>query len=139
ATLRGVATTAEDFARRFKQAFRPLWLVALGIVRDADWAEDVVQEAAVVALGKLQEFDPATSFLAWMAQIVRFVALNRSRAQARRRTADVEPDRQGAEDHPSRRFEVHPGGLLPEHQAAFDDHLTRGLAQLTPTARACLL
>jgi len=82
--------TASDFAARFEASFRLLWTIASGITGDRSTAEDVVQDAAVIALGKLSEFDPGTSFNAWMGQIVRFVALNHARKHQRRRTTSLE-------------------------------------------------
>src|SRR5687767_9016051 len=65
-----------EFARNFRDSYRTLWTIAAGIVNDPFIAEDVVQEAAVTALGKLNEFEPNTNFTAWMAKIVRYIALN---------------------------------------------------------------
>ena len=48
--------------------------LAAAILHDKTAALDVVQEAAVVAMNKLAEFDPRTSFAAWAGQIVRFLA-----------------------------------------------------------------
>jgi hypothetical protein len=78
------------FAIQFRAAFRTLWTIAAGIVNDAATAEDVVQEAALTALGKLHEFEPNTNFTAWMAKIVRFIALNQSR-RGRRQPASLDP------------------------------------------------
>ena len=48
-----------DFTAQFNACYRVLWLVAVGIVGDATAAEDVVQEAALLALGKIEQFKPA--------------------------------------------------------------------------------
>jgi len=50
-------------------------------------AEDVVQDAAVVAFRKRSQFQAGTSFQAWVGAIVRNVALNVKRSQKRRRGA----------------------------------------------------
>ena len=80
-TPRGVLKSAE-FAGLFQRASRRLWCVAVGIVGNGAQAEDIVQEAASIALEKLTQFDPHSSFDAWMAQIVRFVAMNERRRGA---------------------------------------------------------
>src|SRR4051812_13906122 len=82
--------SAAAFAVQFRAAFRTLWTIAAGIVNDPAIAEDVVQEAALTALGKLSEFEPNTNFTAWMAKIVRFIALNQSR-RGRRQPASLDP------------------------------------------------
>src|SRR5262245_39471128 len=48
--------TAGDFAAHFAESFRLLWLIAVGITRDRALSEDIVQDAAVIALRKLDEF-----------------------------------------------------------------------------------
>src|SRR5262249_7753011 len=58
------SNTAElgEFAAQFNASFRVLWLIAAGITGDAALAEDVVQEAALVAMSKMDQFQPGTSF-----------------------------------------------------------------------------
>ena len=65
---RARSLTPDEFAERLSDSFRVLWLIAVGITRDAVGAEDVVQYAAMVALGKLDDFDRSTNFTAWMSQ-----------------------------------------------------------------------
>ena len=83
--------TADEFGDQFQGSFRVLWLVAVGIVQDRTQAEDVVQEAALIALGKLGQYQVGTNFTAWMSQIVRFVALNVYRKDAKHRAASLDP------------------------------------------------
>src|SRR5262245_38843036 len=71
--------TADEFAARFQSEARVLWTVAAGVLGDAGEAEDVLQEAAMMALSRLDRFERDTSFLAWMAAFVRNVALNHLR------------------------------------------------------------
>lgn len=140
----GVLTPAE-FAALFERASRRLWCVAVGITGDAAQAEDIVQDAAGIALGKIGQFDPGTSFDAWMAQIVRYVAMNERRRAARQRTRPVDPGTLA-----SRPSEDHGGGgagsppvdvvgKLRPGQDAFDDALAGALGGLAETPRACLL
>src|SRR5258705_9110813 len=81
-----------DFAAQFAASFRTLWLVAVGITGDRGGAEDVVQEAALLALGKLDKFEPGTNFRAWMAQMVRYVALNHARKRQKHRASALVPE-----------------------------------------------
>lgn len=121
--------TREEFGARFEAVSPALWCVALSILRNPDRAADAVQDAAAVALGKLGEFDPATSFGAWMSQIVRFVSLN----AARRHATDQARSRTPAPGSPD---QARPAPLPGE---PFDDELRAALDTLSDTARACLL
>lgn len=141
----GVLSPAE-FAGLFERASRRLWCVAVGVVGDASLAEDVVQEAAGIALGKLEQFDPSTSFNAWMGQIVRFVAMNERRRGVRQRTTPVDPTalagrvaQEGVTQGKAARALVDRGGRLAGDQDAFDDSLCAALEELSEMARACLL
>lgn len=82
--------TPEHFAKSFEAARRTLWIVAAAVVSDRAEADDLVQEAAIVGLARLEDFAPGSSFVAWMSQIVRNLARNSSRKTKRRRTSSVE-------------------------------------------------
>src|ERR1043165_8093013 len=113
-----------DFAAQFKSALRTLWLVAVGITGDRGGAEDVVQEAALLALGKLDQFEPGTNFRAWMAQMVRYVALNHARKRQKQRGAPLDPTiEQSPHRDPMQTPEVRlsSNGQLPANQTIFDD------------------
>jgi RNA polymerase sigma-70 factor (ECF subfamily) len=133
--------TPDGFARRFEGCAQALWCVAAAIVGDRHQAEDVLQEAAIVALKRLAEFDPSSAFLAWMGQIVRYVALNHARRRARARELSLEPGTAGSRPGAnslagacvSSRGDIAPG------QESFDDRLLAALRGLDGTARACLL
>jgi len=130
--------TPEAFASRFTAHARALWCIAVAILGRSSQAEDVLQEAALIALRKLHDFDPATSFPAWMGQIVRFVALNHARRS--RRTLPLEPASLARlESEPELERPVRGGGQLDPDQASFDDQIVAALARLDETARSCLL
>lgn len=97
----------------------------------------------MIALGKLDDFDPGTSFDAWMAQIVRFVALNERRRTQRRPSNPVDPavlDSSPISDRPSPDRSGHRSlAALLSDEHAFDDAVVRSLGSLEETARACLL
>jgi RNA polymerase sigma-70 factor (ECF subfamily) len=147
------ALTAEEFAARFQQAARVLWAVAAGVLGESSQVEDVLQESAVIALGKLEDFETGSNFTAWMARVVRFVALNHARRQRRRATTPVDPleldldprlcDAPRASENgragAARPSPIGARGELPADQADFDDRLLAALTKLRPTARACLL
>ena len=139
--------TSEQFARQFKDAGRVLWCIAAGETGDRSSADDIVQQAALVALERLDQFDPSTSFLAWMAQIVRYTAKNEVQKVRRRRTSSADPSAMDIglpasrdngllpdESSPISRF-----GHLLSDQNVFDDRLLKALATLDTVARSCLL
>ena len=115
----------DAFAERFEGAARVLWTIAASVLGHRAQVEDVIQEAAIVGLEKLDQFDPATRFEAWMGRIVRFVALNNLRREARRRTSEPEV----LESMPA----AEPLDL------GLGDDMQTALAGLRPVVRACLL
>lgn len=125
----------QEFGAHFSAASRVLWLIAVGIVGDASEAEDVVQDAAVVAFRKRHEFQAGSSFRAWVGAIVRNVALNAKRSQRRRRGAvngftETLPE-EGAP----------PGGqeAVPRIDQGLDARVLSALGEIGDIARACLL
>jgi RNA polymerase sigma-70 factor, ECF subfamily len=119
-------------------------MVAAGVTGDRASAEDIVQDAAVIALEKAGEFRPGTNFAAWMAEIVRRCALNHRRKTKGRRTYAADPavlarvgDRAlgGAEYGPVATTK----GEVLANQAALDDKLVAALGRLSADARSCLL
>ncbi len=101
----------------------------------------------MIALGKLDQFDPGSNFTAWMARIVRFVALNHGRKRAAQTLVDPESLDRSHESASTAQARAEfdranalngRGDLHPE-QSAFDDRLLSALNTLDPNARACLL
>jgi RNA polymerase sigma-70 factor, ECF subfamily len=136
--------TPAGFATRFEDAWPTLWFIAAAVLGDRSSADDVLQEAAMVALGKLSQFDPQTNFTAWMGKIVRFIALNHARRKNRAGTSSVDPhalevvvNRQQA---PHSTLVNGRGELFSGARGEnFDDRLLSALDSLDETARACLL
>lgn len=144
------ASEADDAARtQFEACFHAsaptLWCIAVSIVGDRTLADDVLQDAAVIAMSKFSEFDPSTSFTAWGGRIVRYVALNAARKRTRQRAVSVSIDPVDLDRHPRSFDDRHTAtgidqrGELTIDQSAFDDNVRDALMELRPTARACLL
>src|SRR5262245_24300868 len=135
--------TPAAFAAQFQGSWRALWCIAAAVVGDRAQADDVLQEAALVALGKLGQFDPASNFTAWMGQIVRFVALNQARKRTRSLASSVDPHaiEVTAVSTPatSNHSPLTGQGQLNEVADSFDERLLSALRGLEDTARACLL
>ena len=96
----------------------------------------------MIALGKLNQFDPATSFTAWMGRIVRFCGLNIARHRARRRTVSLEGGAFGesvAHKPAPPSSPLTSRGELADNQASFDDSVLAALGSVDETARTCLL
>ena len=135
----------EEFAARFTACSRTIWCVAAAIVGDPGLAEDVLQEAAVIALRKLDQFDPDTSFTAWMSQIVRYVALNNARRRSRHHALAVDPahlNETVAAETRETPLELTGHGQLrldDADRSGIDDELLAALRLLDDDARACLL
>jgi len=115
--------------------------LAAGIVGDRRDAEDIVQQAMLIAIEKNNEFESESHFIGWLAGIVRNCALNHRRKSARRKTQPTDPadmvavETGGAPASPVNR---ETGNLKPL-QGSFDDRMKSALQQLTPKARSCLL
>lgn len=136
--------TPAGFAARFEDAWPTLWFVATAVLNDRSAADDVLQEAAMVALSKLSQFDPKTNFTAWMGKIVRFIALNHARRKVRNGRSGV--DVQALDIEATPQVTGNPGLLNGHGQldveisvANFDDRVLSALRTLDDTARACLL
>lgn len=134
-----------QFARLFEQSWRTLWCIAASVLGRRDEIEDVLQEAALIAMTKLEEFDPNTSFAAWMGQIVRYTALNTGRRRARRQAITPGSERL-VEESPAQTMnpnaqppDVTNVGQVAADQTSFDDRLLNALGRLGETQRACLL
>jgi RNA polymerase sigma-70 factor (ECF subfamily) len=134
--------TLASFEQAVQAHSRTLWSVAAGVLGRRDGAEDVVQEAVIVALGKKSELSKVENFVAWMAQIVRFVALNRRRSN-KIRAADGEEAlmRIAADEDQGPRHDrlIDTHGRLHAGEAIFDDHVLKAVNALDETPRACLL
>src|SRR5262245_55653179 len=57
-----------EFARELRECEVLLTTLAIAVLSDRDEAQDAVQEAGLIALGKLDHFERGTSFPAWMAR-----------------------------------------------------------------------
>jgi len=131
------------FAAQYRDAYHRLTLVAAGVTGERESAEDIVQEAAIIAYQKFDQFTPGSNFAAWLAEIVRRCALNHRRKTQQRRTFPADPATLGQMNHQASAGEPSPiaaeSGAILADQAAFDDELARGLMTLSEEARSCLL
>jgi RNA polymerase sigma-70 factor (ECF subfamily) len=108
------------FRRHWRRAHRAAFL----IVRDADAAEDIAQEAFLAALRALDRFDRRRPFRPWLHRIVVNRSIDHARARALRREVGEE-----ALGEPA----------APEVEAGLDPDLTAALARLDPEQRAAIV
>lgn len=143
----GASSTAPlsraEFAAGFEQCWRTLWCVAVGVLGDRAHAEDVVQEAALIAMGKLDQFDRETNLTAWLAKIVRNVALNHSRRRKIAKRWAMNARDEAARGEAAGRGGGATGGRVESEDAEFqgiaDEQVLAALSILSDTARSCLL
>ncbi len=83
-------TATEAFSRQWTAALPALSAYVHSLIPNWEQAEDVLQDAAVVALRRYRDFDPSGVFRAWVFGIVRTLALESRRkvAMTRQRFAD---------------------------------------------------
>jgi RNA polymerase sigma-70 factor, ECF subfamily len=81
----------QEFERQLQPILGPAFSMALHLARDRDDAEDVVQEAALLAFRGFGSFQPGTNFKAWFFRILTNVFLHRYRKKQREpQMADIE-------------------------------------------------
>lgn len=120
----------ERFAALYAEHARLFWVVAASVTGDNTRAADIVQDAAIVAMNKLDQFQEGTSFQAWMCQIVRFVAMNDARKMRPATTTQEHLDTKQART---------PTATQSIAYEAFSDEVVKALATLDPAARECVL
>ena len=146
--------TKPGFDLLYAREHRRLWLLAAGLTGRAADADDVLQEALMLAFGKRGKFMPTANedadgaaFCAWVGRFVRNVASNYTRRQhrhARRRSEGVDPadlgrGRSVQDEHAGLESVVLAQGEVPETQEAFDDRVSKALGRIKPIWRTCLL
>jgi RNA polymerase sigma-70 factor (ECF subfamily) len=108
------------FRRHWRRAHRAAYL----IVRDADAAEDIAQEAFLAALRALDRFDRRRPFRPWLHRIVVNRAIDHARSRALRREVGDEGIAEPAAADPG---------------AGLDPDLAAALAALDPEQRAAVV
>lgn len=77
-----------EFALLIEPLLNPAYRFAMHLSHNAEDAEDLIQEAALLALQNFQKFQPGTNFKAWLFRII----LNRFCSRRRRDSRVVELD-----------------------------------------------
>jgi RNA polymerase sigma-70 factor, ECF subfamily len=133
-----------ELVAQYRLAYPRLTTIAAAIVGDQTQAEDIVQEAAIIAMEKISDFHVGSNIVAWLAEIVRRCALNYRRKTQNRKTFAADPSSlvQLAQNSTGAAMAApitdRTGELLVD-QSAFDDEVLTALQRLSPDARCCLL
>lgn len=114
--------------------------MAAGIIGKSDGAEDIVQQAFMIAVEKDLRYQSDAQLAAWLSGVVRHCALNHRRKLQRRKTQATDPVLLSNVEAAELSEAAHNEALeLAELQTSFDDDLLNALMQLSPESRACLL
>src|ERR1017187_6726566 len=93
--LRGDADAFDVLVRRY---YRTAFAVALGVLGNRQDAEDVVQDAFVKAIDRLEDCREPAKFVQWMLGIVRNRALSHRTYRKIRETSEMLPGNAEADD-----------------------------------------
>ncbi|MBB6428564.1 RNA polymerase sigma factor [Algisphaera agarilytica] len=139
----------EAFEAHFRAVSPRLMAIAFAICRQRDTAQDLVQEAGLVAWKKRNDFTEGTSFGAWTGQIVRNLALRHQRDTGRRAAilskdaSAVAPSASPPDTEPrgidvqALNAESHTTSEAIGDRLGIDDDLAAALLDLSDDARAC--
>jgi RNA polymerase sigma-70 factor (ECF subfamily) len=124
--LRGDPDAFDALVRRH---YRSAFAVALGVLGNRQDAEDVVQDAFVKAVERLEDCRETSKFVPWMMMIVRNRALSHRAYRKIRETSELLPEIAEAVDSP----------FVDAARAELADTLEAALATLSETQRQIVL
>lgn len=128
--------TSEAFSRLYETSYQTLVVVAMAQT-DRAHAEDVVQQAAMLAWERRSKFEVGTDFAAWLAAIVRGVARNHRRGEKRRTARHQRLAHEPA--HAPHRQTPEGGDPQDPGEGHSDPALHSALDQLSERQRECFL
>lgn len=76
----------------YEQTNRSVYFAILYIVHDKMYAEDLLQETYIKAIGALDRYQQGTNFTAWLSRIGKNLALNHIKASMREVATDFDTD-----------------------------------------------
>lgn len=120
-----------EFAQLYVRWYQTLRAVAAAQA-GPDAAEDVLQQAAIIAMSRLDRFTPGTDFRAWMSAIVRGAAKNSRRAERRHKSKHQRAATYTPQPH------LHQDSYSPS-QEAIDRNVRDALGELSERQRECFL
>lgn len=127
---------ADAFNHLARKHLKSVHAAALAITGETSDAEDVAQDAFVIALERLDDCEPAEKFRPWLLTITRNRALDLLRRNRVRRYEPLDGD-EGVNDRVSASSD--PSPLKHTELADARAHLEAAIATLTPVRREVLL
>jgi RNA polymerase sigma-70 factor (ECF subfamily) len=130
----------EAFRTLFERYHRRAYALALGVVRHADDAMDVVQDAFIKAHKYLDKFEGTSSFYTWLYRIVMNVAIDHLRKHRRVKPVELDESRmENDADDPllPRILGGNPGRALLDKQIRA--RIDQALEELSENHRAVLV
>ena len=124
--LRGDPDAFDVLVRRY---YRSAFAVALGVLGNRQDAEDVVQDAFVKAIDRLEDCREPSKFVQWLMMIVRNRALSHRTYRKIRETSELLPEIAEADDSP----------YVDATRSELADTLQAALATLSETQREIVL
>ena len=124
--LRGDADAFDVLVRRY---YRAAFAVALSVLGNRQDAEDVVQDAFIKALDRLEDCRESSKFVQWLLMIVRNRALSHRTYRKIRETSELLPEIAEAPGSP----------LIDTQRAELADTLQAALATLSERQREVVL
>lgn len=130
-----------DFERQALPFLDSLYNTAYRLARNAEDAEDLVQETYLKAYRSFDQFTPGTNLKAWMFKILKNAFINEYR---RRQTVPAESDFAEIEENLESHLRPEAAGQIkdPEQEAlegALDEGVQRALDELPPDYRIAVV
>jgi RNA polymerase sigma-70 factor, ECF subfamily len=125
----------EAFRTLFERYNRRAYALALGVVRQADDALDVVQDAFIKAHKHLDKFEGTSSFYTWLYRIVMNLAIDHLRKH--KRLTELRDDEAGEDSLLPQLLGGNPGRALMDKEIR--ERIDRALAELSDNHRSVLV
>jgi RNA polymerase sigma-70 factor (ECF subfamily) len=125
----------EAFRTLFERYNRRAYALALGVVRQADDALDVVQDAFIKAHKHLDKFEGTSSFYTWLYRIVMNLAIDHLRKH--KRLTELRDDEGGEDSLLPQLLGGNPGRALMDKEIR--ERIDRALAELSDNHRSVLV
>jgi RNA polymerase sigma-70 factor (ECF subfamily) len=133
---------ADAFVALLQPLQRPLEVYCRRMLRNPDWAEDVIQAAVAAAYARFDRFAEGTNFRAWMFRFVTHEVFNRNRKREPISLHDAPADLAAEESWGLVTNEATFEALRKEPDVVlehFDDVVAEALGRLPSAERAVLL
>jgi RNA polymerase sigma-70 factor (ECF subfamily) len=126
----------EDFEGVVSRYSPVLFRIAVRRLRNAEDAEDAVQDALLSAIKSLGQFDGRSQLSSWLTRIVINAALMKLRSRSRRETVSFDQSTEdGSVNLANRIVDARPNPEAVYAQTEMDENLRGALQQISPKLR----